>query len=53
MTKNFFIGALVPNEVKLPGIHGLRAVAALAVLFEHIVGSIIYLPPSAWPIRPA
>lgn len=47
MTKNFFIGALVPNEVKLPGIHGLRAVAALAVLFEHIVGSIIYLPPSA------
>jgi len=36
MRTNIFAGALVPTDRKLPGIHGLRAVAALAILFMHV-----------------
>ena len=46
---SLFTGLLVPSNVRLPGIHGLRAMAALIVLFTH-VGAIIqmmgYRPPN-------
>ncbi|MCE9649765.1 MAG: acyltransferase [Parvibaculum sp.] len=36
MTQNLLSGALVPTGKKMPGIHGLRAIAALMVMMPHV-----------------
>jgi len=46
MRTNLFAGALVPPAVKLPGIHGLRAVAALSVLVMHIAAGLLMVDPA-------